>query len=136
MALRVMLVLEVLNEATENDISAFDLVATYGKSFGVAKNNLHGTNQFAFSEIATRKQMIRIGIAYLRLHNLVEEVYDSDRGYIYRLTKSGKQTIKKVDDDYSNEYQSVLHKAVSKSHGIDHNELFTMVNRYLMKELR
>ena len=136
MALRVMLILKELNEATENDLLAFDLVATYGKSFGIAKDNLHGDNQFNFSEIAARKKMISAGIAYLRLYELVEEISDSNRGYVYTLTRMGRQTIKEVDDDYSRVYQHILRKAVLKMHGIDQSQLFVMVNRYLMKELR
>lgn len=135
-ALRVMMILNELNEATENDILAFDLVATYGKSFGIEKENLHGDNQFNFSEIATRKQMITAGIAYLRLHELVEEISDLNRGYVYRLTITGKRTIRKVDDDYSRGYRRVLQQAILKLRGVDKSQLFIMVNQYLMKELR
>lgn len=131
MALRVMLILDELGKATENDILTLDLVATYGKSFGLSKNNLHGDNQFNFSEIATRKQMIRAGIAYLRLYELVKQIPNLSHGYEYELTKAGKKIIEEVNDDYSYEYQRILQKAST-----NRERLFTRVRQHLMKKLR
>lgn len=129
LALRVMLILKNSGKITRSKILALDLMSTYGKSCKIASEDLHGNNQFDISEVAIRKKIIDKAIAYLRLYELVEELYDSDLGYTYRLTKNGRKIIDEVSDDYSDSYQRTLKKAIKFIGKKDDDQLFSMLSQ-------
>lgn len=129
LVLRVMLILKSANKITKSKILALDLMSTYGKSCKIANENLHGNNQFDISEVAIRKKLIDQAIAYLRLYELAEELYDSSLGYTYRLTSNGRKIIDQVNDDYSNSYQRTLKKAIKLICNRDDEQLFSMLSK-------
>ncbi|MYV02280.1 hypothetical protein FYM78_08540 [Lactobacillus salivarius] len=104
-------------------------MSTYGKSYKIANENLHGNNQFDISEVAIRKELIDQAIAYLRLYELVEEFYDSSLGYTYRLTNNGRKIIDQVNNDYSDSYQKTLRKAIELVGKRDDEQLFSMLSK-------
>lgn len=104
-------------------------MSTYGKSCKIANENLHGNNQFNISEVAIRKKLIDQAIAYLRLYELAEELYDSSLGYTYRLTSNGRKIIDQVNDDYSDSYQRTLMKAIELIGKKDDAQLFSMLRK-------
>ena len=114
---------------TKPKILALDLMSTYGKSCKIANENLHGNNQFNISEVAIRKKLIDQAIAYLRLYELAEELYDSSLGYTYRLTSNGRKIIDQVNDDYSDSYQRTLMKAIELIGKKDDAQLFSMLSK-------
>ena len=135
LVLRVMLILKSTNKITKSKILALDLMSTYGKSCKIANENLHGNNQFDISEVAIRKKLIDQAIAYLRLYELAEELYDSSLGYTYRLTSNGRKIIDQVNDDYSNSYQRTLKKAIKLICNRDDEQLFSMLSKQFDMEV-
>lgn len=128
-ALRVMLILKNSEKITKSKILALDLMSTYGKACKIANENLHGNNQFDISEIAIRKKLIDKAIAYLRLYELAEELYDSNLGYTYRLTNNGRKIIDQVNDDYAERYQGTLRKAIDLIGKRDDEQLFSILSK-------
>ena len=128
-ALRVMLILKNSEKITKSKILALDLMSTYGKACKIANENLHGNNQFNISEIAIRKKLIDKAIAYLRLYELAEELYDSNLGYTYRLTNNGRKIIDQVNDDYAERYQGTLRKAIDLIGKRDDEQLFSILSK-------
>lgn len=129
LALRVMLILKNSKKITKSKILALDLMSTYGKACKIANENLHGNNQFDISEIAIRKKLIDKAIAYLRLYELAEELYDSNLGYTYRLTNNGRKIIDQVNDDYAERYQGTLRKALDLIGKRDDEQLFSILSK-------
>lgn len=129
LALRVMLILKNSKKITKTKILALDLMSTYGKACKIANENLHGNNQFDISEIAIRKKLIDKAIAYLRLYELAEELYDSNLGYTYRLTNNGRKIIDQVNDDYAERYQGTLRKAIDLIGKRDDEQLFSILSK-------
>ncbi|WP_270624712.1 ABC-three component system middle component 2 [Ligilactobacillus ruminis] len=129
LALRVMLILKNCEKITKSKILALDLMSTYGKACKIANENLHGNNQFDISEIAIRKKLIDKAIAYLRLYELAEELYDLNLGYTYRLTNNGRKIIDQVNDDYEERYQGTLRKAIDLIGKRDDEQLFSMLSK-------
>lgn len=129
LVLRVMLILKNADKITKPKILALDLMSTYGKSCKIANENLHGNNQFNISEVAIRKKLIDQAIAYLRLYELAEELYDSSLGYTYRLTSNGRKIIDQVNDDYSDSYQRTLMKTIELIGKKDDAQLFSMLSK-------
>lgn len=129
LALRVMLILKNSKKITKSKILALDLMSTYGKACKIANENLHGNNQFDISEIAIRKKLIDKTIAYLRLCELAEELYDSNLGYTYRLTNNGRKIIDQVNDDYAERYQGTLRKAIDLIGKRDDEQLFSILSK-------
>lgn len=129
LALRVMLILKNSKKITKSKILALDLMSTYGKACKIANENLHGNNQFDISEIAIRKKLIDKAIAYLRLYELAEELYDSNLGYTYRLTNNGRKIIDQVNDDYAERYQGTLRKAIDLIGKRDDEQLFSILSK-------
>ncbi|WP_282709167.1 ABC-three component system middle component 2 [Ligilactobacillus sp. Marseille-Q7487] len=129
LALRVILILKNSKKITKLKILALDLMSTYGKACKIANENLHGNNQFDISEIAIRKKLIDKTIAYLRLCELAEELYDSNLGYTYRLTNNGRKIIDQVNDDYAERYQGTLRKAIDLIGKRDDEQLFSILSK-------
>ncbi|MCW6118236.1 ABC-three component system middle component 2 [Lactiplantibacillus plantarum] len=136
LALRVMLILKTAGKIAKSKILALDLMSTYGKSCKITNENFHGNNQFNISEVAIRKKLIDQAIAYLRLYELVEELYDSKMGYTYRLTNNGRKVIDQVNDDYSASYQKTLRKAIELTGKKDDVQLFSMLSKQFDAEAR
>lgn len=135
LALRVMLILKNSEKITKSKILALDLMSTYGKACKIANENLHGNNQFDISEIAIRKKLIDKAIAYLRLYELAEELYDSNLGYTYRLTNNGRKIIDQVNDDYAERYQGTLRKAIDLIGKRDDEQLFSILSKQFGMEV-
>lgn len=67
-SLRILIILNVIHTRLSVDrITAMDFISTYGKDFGVSEHNLHGDNNFRFSEYASKRKIISEAIKSLVL---------------------------------------------------------------------
>ena len=57
-SLRILLILYAVKplSMTIDRISAYDLMSVYGQDFGISEQNLHGENQFSFSEFSAKRK--------------------------------------------------------------------------------
>lgn len=100
---RLMILLAEINEPrTLNELTAIDLVATYMLAFGYGEENLHGDSPFASAEFAARRQ--RVDIA---LRRLVRQGYaSSDRNAtFYIATQECHERQKTFSSSYAKKYR-------------------------------
>ena len=78
---------------TIDRIAAYDFITIYGKDFGVSENNLHGDNNFNFSELSSKREICAAGVKELVLDGLII-VQRSQNGFLYSLTSAGKPPLR------------------------------------------
>ncbi len=103
--LRVLLLLDetTIYPLNEDMILAMDFIVVYGKDFGLSNTNLHGDNSYKYSELASRKEMIKQSIKELFLDGLIG--LDTSKGYRFYINDAGSSYISDIDNDYSDEYR-------------------------------
>lgn len=115
MSLRVLMILHVTQTRLSVDrIAALDFITIYGKDFGVSKHNLHGDNNYRFSEYTAKRQILVQAIKELVLRNYIIP-HCNKKGFNYSISDSGNSFCNSLNDEYANIYRSNLKKA---------NELF------------
>lgn len=58
-SLRMLIILNTVQTRLSIDrITAFDFIAIYGKDFGVSEYNLHGDNDYRFSEYTSKREIV------------------------------------------------------------------------------
>ncbi|MBH9991486.1 hypothetical protein H3R26_05200 [Lactobacillus sp. W8092] len=135
LALRILLILGRIRSASLGKLLAFDFIVTYASSFNLAKDNLHGDNAFNYSEIASRREMMKQGIRLLRMYNLLDINYSGQNGYEYRLTDLGRSVERQLNDLYVTEYKKILSDVFGKYSQFSSKKLMKLIDSNLMKEL-
>lgn len=87
-SMRLLLVLSLSNnnKFTIDKLVTADFISNYSKEFGLSNSNLHGDNEFSFSEFSARRSLSQQAIKQLVLENLVRVSYSND-GFIYSITE-------------------------------------------------
>jgi hypothetical protein len=107
LSLRILLTLEATSSPlTLDGIAISDFLTLYAKHFKIAAFNLHGENEFSFTEFALRRIQIDQAIKYLVRRNCLSIVASSE-GFTYHLSERGKYLVQALDSQYANEYQNV-----------------------------
>lgn len=88
-SLRVLIILNVTKKNLSIDrISALDFIIIYGKDFGVSEYNLHGDNNYRFSEYALKRKIISESLKNLVLMGYILP-HCNKSGFTYSISKSG-----------------------------------------------
>lgn len=134
LSLRVLLLLEIYDSYLSQDIIRdLDLLATYGKEFGVSDTNLHGDNSYSFSEMASRHNIIKNAIKQLVTDDLIL-VRTISTGFSYKISLKGKEYVTSMTSDYVIEYQNEVKKINIFTHGKSEKEIHNYVyNRILRR---
>lgn len=102
--LRVLLLLNTAGQVMNSDrIVALDFICIYGKKFEVLDKNLHGDNEFGFSEFAIKREKINAAIK-LGVKNDFISVESTENGFLYGITDRGKKIVEGVQSPYSKSY--------------------------------
>lgn len=112
-SLRILLLLSIVEKGAVDRLASFDFIATYGKCFGLASYNLHGDNEFMYSEFNVRRKNVQKALKELVLKGMVK-VEKSDYGFIYILTNNGKKVCEKINNCYAIEYIKCANKCLSE----------------------
>lgn len=112
-----------------------DFISNYSKEFGLSHNNLHGENEFSFSEFSARRALSQNAIKQLVLENMVNVSY-SKEGFMYSITERGKCLSNSLASDYANEYRIYAQKAIDYMDSKSEKELLNLVNREASKSTR
>ena len=134
-SLRALLLLDAYNSYLSQDIIRdLDLLATYGKEFGVSETNLHGDNSYSFSEMASRHDIIKNAIKQLVTDGLIL-VKATSAGFSYKISLKGKEYVSSMESDYVSEYQGEVDKIKLFTRGKSETEIHNYVyNRILRRE--
>ena len=102
--LRTLLLLNTAGQALNADrIVALDFICIYGKKFEVLDKNLHGDNEFGFSEFSRKREKVNDAIK-LGVKNDFIRVESTKNGFLYSITDRGKTVVDGVQSPYSKSY--------------------------------
>lgn len=125
LSLRVML---VLNEAfplqlDARQLAAVDFISVYAADFGLMDENLHGSNNYRYSEYLARKPLVDEALRILVLDGSVQ-MLGTTAGYCYSISEAGKEKCRKLSSSYAGEYSIVARTVISR---FSHANLEAMV---------
>ena len=126
-------ILQILNQTRETGLSidrliGIDFITVYGRDFGVSEYNLHGNNNFRFSELSCRRDLIKSSIKYLALNRLIQVEFDKD-GYLYSISESGELFCSKLNNSYIDEYQRIVKQTLKYVADYSDRALANMLNK-------
>ena len=106
--LRILLILTASEkELSVGQIVDIDFITLYGKDFGISEINLHGTNNFRFSEYSSRRELIGKALKRLVLSNYVNVKYLKS-GFFYFISNVGRKYCSKLNNDYGSIYSEIV----------------------------
>lgn len=128
-SLRFLILLDAVdgNIMTVDRIVNFDFIATYGLYFDMADMNLHGDNNFSFSELAARRSSAQLALKQLVLDRMLQ-VKNSNRGFSYGITEAGKEMSKTLNTQYSELYREQAYKVISELGGKTNSEITKLID--------
>ena len=99
--LRILLLTETVNKPMNIDrMAALDFICIFGKKCRVLDKNLHGDNEFGFSEFTTKRERITEA-AKLAVKNNFLMVENTKDGFAYSINARGKQVNKGLQSPYA-----------------------------------
>jgi len=136
-SLRILLMLSVDDKRTmtADMIAAVDFIAVYGRSFGVADENLNGDNFFNFSEFAARRELVQKAIKLLVLDGLTTVSKRRD-GFRYGISESGKTYRARLDNDYADEYCASARSTKELIGSKSERDVLALINRLSIASLQ
>lgn len=133
-SLRVILILNVTkSKLTFDKITALDFISIYGQEFGVSEYNLHGDNEYKFSEYTTKREITSKSIKRLILKGyILPHFYKS--GFKYSISKKGVNFCKKLNDDYQKKFIEIVEKSNGVFCKYSDRELIKMINNHAISK--
>lgn len=126
-SLRILCILNENNKPISLErVYCLDFISTYAKDFGYYNINLHGNNNYNYSEFTTRIQLIKAGLKDLVLQGYVDFSVTSE-GLLYSISKKGKNNQKKMNDDYHQELSDILKKLIPVTDNRSDSELIDLI---------
>lgn len=102
--LRILLLCNTLKKSANIDkLAALDFICIFGKKCRVLDKNLHGDNEFGFSEFTTKREKINEAIKIAVKSGFVT-VNKTDKGFLYSISDRGKEVVKGLDSPYARSY--------------------------------
>lgn len=96
LALRVILQLYCVKCPMKKDIIVYyDLVSTYGASYGILEFNLNGNNPIYLAELKARNSLISDALCEQVKNGLIKPIYSKD-GFSYQITDLGTKFANKL----------------------------------------
>lgn len=106
LALRIILQLYYVRSPLKKDhIVYYDLISTYGASYGIVDFNLNGNNPIFLSELKARNSLISDALREQVKNGFIKPKYSND-GYTYHITDFGIEVASKLanKEPYANAY--------------------------------
>ena len=104
---------------------ALDFISCYAGSFGFTETNLHGDNSFMYSELSSRRELLREAIKPLVYRGVVEPLIN--RGYLYQITDAGSKYVLSLESEYSREYREIAELVINELSNYSDEELMRMI---------
>ena len=136
-SLRILLMLNELSPAKldEQQIGAVDFMAVYAADFGLLDENLHGYNNYRYSEFPARRHIVSSALKNLILNGYVR-LYPTSSGYSYSISEAGKTVCTKLTSGYAKEYILAVQAVVDRFYNIDVVTLLKEINRLTIQSLQ
>ena len=102
--LRVLLLSNTLKKPANVDrLAALDFICIFGKKCKVLEKNLHGNNEFGFSEFTTKRERITEAIK-IAVKNDFLNVEKSEDGFLYSISELGREVVRALESPYARDY--------------------------------
>ena len=137
LSLRVLLVLKTAGkcDVTADMIAAVDFITVYGKDFGISEGNLHGDNNFKFSEYAVRRDNINKAVKLLVLDGLVT-VEVQPNGFAYSITNAGSAYCDKFENEYAKAYKALAQRTWQLVSRKSERTVIELINRHSISSVK
>lgn len=135
-SLRILMALNVTQIRLSIDrLSALDFISIYGRDFGVSEYNLHGDNDYRFSEYASKRDIISQSIKYLVLIGYILP-HCNKSGFTYSISKSGTSFCRALNDEYAENYAVIIKRTHNMFSSYSDRKLIYTINDYAISEFR
>ena len=102
--LRILLLVDIVGTPMNVDrLAALDFICIFGKKCSVLDRNLHGDNEFGFSEFTTKRERITEAVK-IAVRNGFLRVDASDDGFTYGISDRGKAVVAGMQSSYADSY--------------------------------
>jgi len=129
-SMRLLIILNVYKKPMGVDLLSYiDLFNTYGKNYGLSNTNLHGDNELSFSEIDSRRELVKNSIKRLVLQHYIDPIYSTE-GFLYQINQSGSALCESMNSDYSREYVAEAKTIFKRVNNLSEKEITTISRKY------
>jgi hypothetical protein len=94
----------------------------------LSEENLHGNNEFSFSEFAARREQFHNALKSLVLNGYIN-VIAGDDGFIYQTSELGESVCDSMSTNYADIYIENSYRAQEYMKNKTTTELFSYINR-------
>lgn len=102
--LRVLLLSDTVGQPMNVDrIAALDFICIFGRKCRVLDKNLHGDNEFGFSEFATKRERITDAVK-IAVKNDFLKAEKTNEGFLYSISNRGREVVKGLQSPYARSY--------------------------------
>ena len=102
--LRILLLADTVNKPMNLDrLAALDFICIFGKKCRVLDKNLHGNNEFGFSEFTTKRERITEAVKIAVKNDLLKMEASID-GFTYSINERGRKIVDGVQSPYARSY--------------------------------
>lgn len=135
-SLRILIILDVTQIRLSIDrISALDFISIYGRDFGVSEYNLHGDNDYRFSEYASKREIISQSVKYLVMMSYILP-HCNKSGFTYSISKSGTSICRALNDEYAENYAANAKRTHNMFLSYSDRKLIYTINDYAISVFR
>ena len=135
-SLRILIILNTVQTRLSIDrITALDFMAIYGKDFGVSEYNLHGDNDYRFSEYTSKREIVSQAIKELVLRGYITP-HCNKSGFNYSISKEGVAFCESLNDKYAEDFIEIVKKAKVLFLDYSDRKLIHCINKYAIAMLR
>lgn len=120
---------------TIDRIAAYDFITIYSQYFGLSDTNLHGDNDFSFSEFATRRNLMQDSVKLLVLDNMVSVLRKKD-GFHYSISDIGRKFCQQMTTEYATIYRELARSTIEHFRAKTEVEVLNLISSESMKALR
>lgn len=129
-SLRILIILNTAQTRLSVDrITALDFIAIYGKDFGVSEYNLHGDNNYRFSEYTSKREIVSQAIKELVLSDYIIP-HCNKSGFNYSISRNGVPVCKSLNDEYADNFTEIVKKANALFSNYSDRQLTHCINEY------
>lgn len=134
-SLRMLIILNTVQSRLSIDrITALDFIAIYGKDFGVSEYNLHGDNDYRFSEYTSKREILSQAIKELVLRGYITP-HCNKSGFNYSISKNGKIFCESLNDKYAEDFTEIVKEANTLFLEYSDRKLIRNINEYAIATL-
>ena len=135
-SLRILIIVNTVQTRLSIDrITDLDFIAIYGKDFGVSEYNLHGDNDYRFSEYTSKREIVSQAIKELVLRGYITP-HCNKSGFNYSISKEGVAFCESLNDKYAEDFTDIVKKTDSLFFEYSDRELIYIINEYAINMVR